>query len=124
MPILIYEILLLGFAAWFNIMLLRGKNLARMAFIALLFLLAPAIFVAWADESGAEVALNMVSIILSLWLVRMMFTEPIKGLFVRRRPSKPVAPNTRGGADALNRPLLRRSHLWRGSPPLRHWPSI
>ena len=83
-PMLIFYILLLGFAPWFNVMLLRRKNWARMAFIALLFLSVPAVFLEWSDQSGAQVALNMVSIILSIWLVRMMFTEPIKGLFVRR----------------------------------------
>ena len=84
MPMLIFYTLLFGFGAWFNVMLLRGKNWARMAFIALLFLAVPAVLLEWSVQSVAEVALNMVSLILSIWLVVLMFIEPIKGLFVRR----------------------------------------
>jgi len=82
-PFLIWDILVLGFGAWFNIMLIRGKNWARMAFIGLLFLCFPALFLQWADQSAAEVALNVVYTILMVWLLRVMFTDPIKGLFVR-----------------------------------------
>jgi hypothetical protein len=78
---LIFSVLILGLAAWFNVMLIRGKNWARMAFIALLFISSPAMFVEWSVQSGAEVAVNFISVVLSIWLVRLMFTDPIKTNF-------------------------------------------
>jgi TIR domain len=78
---LVISVLLLGFAAWFNIMLIRGKNWARMAFLALSVLTLPVVLFEWSTQSGVEIAVNLISIALAIWLVRMMFTDPIRGIF-------------------------------------------
>lgn len=82
--VVIVGTLVLALTAWFNIMLARGRNWARMAYIALAAFSFPAIFVEFSSQSGAEIALNLSGKALTLWLLRMMFTEPIRQIFVRR----------------------------------------
>ena len=81
---LIYFVLLLGVAAWFNIVLVMGKNWARIAYLALSALSIPSIFIDFANQSGTEIAVNMVITVLSLWAIWMMFTNPVKQIFERR----------------------------------------
>jgi hypothetical protein len=78
---LIFAVLLLCLAAWFNVMLTRGRNWARMAYLALLIVSVPAMFVEWSEQSSAETVLNFISLGLSIWLLRLMFTDPIKARF-------------------------------------------
>ena len=81
---LIVYVLLLGAAAWFNIMLLMGRNWARMAYITMAALGIPAIFIDFSTQSGAEIALNMVNTGLTFLAMWMMFTNPVKQIFERR----------------------------------------
>ena len=79
---LISAVLLLGLSAWFNVMLIRGKNWARMAYIALLAASVPAIIVGVKEQSAAEISMNVVGVLLTIWVIRLMFTEPIRRLFM------------------------------------------
>jgi hypothetical protein len=82
-PVLLFAIVFLGFAAWFNVKLLRGKNWARMAFIALFMVTLPAAFIDF-PKSVTEMALDVVSLALSIWIIRLMFSEPVKLIFLKR----------------------------------------
>ncbi|HEY5704609.1 MAG TPA: toll/interleukin-1 receptor domain-containing protein [Terrimicrobiaceae bacterium] len=77
------NLLLQGLGAWINVMILRGKNWARIAYVALLAMGLPSAFLSFI-ESGAEIALNFVGIFLSVWAIRIMFTAPVKQIFERR----------------------------------------
>jgi hypothetical protein len=83
--VLIIGIPILGFAAWFNIMLLRGKNWARIAY-CFIFTLSLAInLFSLTDKSEAENTLNVISLLLSLWVFRIIFTEPVKQIYISSR---------------------------------------
>jgi hypothetical protein len=82
--LLFFWILILGIAAWFNVMLLRGKNWARMAYIVLFALGLPLAFTESSDNSGAELALYVVSIGITVWVIRIVFTEPVKQIYLRK----------------------------------------
>ena len=85
---LIVAVLLLGSAAWFNVMLTRGRNWARMAFTVLMLVSVPAIFFEWPKQSGAEISIGLVSVGLSVWLLKIMFTDPIKAIFLEPRSAR------------------------------------
>jgi hypothetical protein len=80
---LLLTVLVFGVSAWFNVMLLRGKNWARMAAIALFALAIPALLsYGIEDQSWTQISLEGVSVLLNLWLFRLMFTDPIRRLFM------------------------------------------
>jgi hypothetical protein len=79
--VLINLTLILGILAWFNIMLLRGKNWARMAYIVIFSLSLSATLTGLSTISVAENVLNIVSLVLSLWILRIAFTMPVKQIF-------------------------------------------
>lgn len=81
--LLIFDVLLLGFSAWFIIMLSRGRNWARLAYLVLCILSVPILFLP--DQSGAEIALNLVGMALSLWILRAMFWSPLRAHFAGGR---------------------------------------
>jgi len=70
-------ILYIIFAAWFNVMLLRGKNWARILYTIMI----PISFLSLSDQSDAQVVLNAVYYSFAIWLIRLMFTAPIKSIF-------------------------------------------
>ena len=80
---MVFNVLLQGLGAWINVMILRGKNWARIAYVALLAMALPSAFLSFI-QSGAEIALNFVGILLSVWAIRIMFTDPVKQIFERR----------------------------------------
>ncbi len=80
---LLLSILVFGVSAWFNVMLLRGKNWARMAAIGLFALAIPALLSFGIEgQSWTQISLECVSVLLNLWLFRLMFTDPIRRLFM------------------------------------------
>jgi hypothetical protein len=81
---LAFAIVVAGFTAWFNVMLLRGRRWSRIAYLAMMALAVPSIFVSAATQSGAEIALGVVQLALGFWALKIMFTEPIGGMFRKR----------------------------------------
>ena len=51
--------------------------------MALALVLIVCSLIEWADQSAAELALNVAALGLAAWLIRAMFTEPIKRIFDR-----------------------------------------
>jgi hypothetical protein len=79
-----FAIVVAGFTAWFNVMLLRGRRWSRIAYLAMMALAVPSIFVSAATQSGAEIALGVVQLALGFWALKIMFTQPIGGMFRKR----------------------------------------
>lgn len=88
---LVVNALLFGLGAWIIVVLPRGKNWARIAYAALLAVTYPLGFLGFAlgflpggiVPSGAEFALTVVGFVLSVWAIRIMFTDPVKQIFKR-----------------------------------------
>ena len=77
-------VVVIGLDAWFLVSLMRGRNWARMANIAWTITTLPGNFVDLPSQSSREIALNVVSYSLAVWIIRMTFSEPIRQLY--RRP--------------------------------------
>lgn len=71
-------------SAWLNVMLLKGKNWVRMAYLVMLIIFSPGIFFEWAEQSGAEHAMNFIALGLDVWLAKLMFTSPINTIFLKK----------------------------------------
>lgn len=81
--LIITDILVMAFSVWLNLMLIRGKNWARLTYLVLMILVSPALFFVLSEQSGAEITVNILGLLLSVWLLRVMFSEPIKRKFMR-----------------------------------------
>lgn len=87
--VIVVSLLLFGFWTFVNLKVLRGRKWARLAFVALGGFVALSAFevVLFNRLHGAlyvaQVALYVVTIILYVWAVRTMFTEPVRRWFLR-----------------------------------------
>lgn len=81
--LLVFGIVVFALGAWLNLMIIRGKTWARIWPMTLVLVLVACSLIEWADQSAAELALNVAALGLAAWLIRAMFTEPIKRIFVR-----------------------------------------
>lgn len=80
--LLVVGVVVLAIATWFNIMLLRGRNWARLAFAVLFIISIPTLFIDWNERTAVQLTLDAVFTVLSIWLIRLMFTEPLRRLFL------------------------------------------
>ena len=69
---------------WLYVKILQGRNWARMVYVAITLLTAPYPLFEWREQMALELATNVFSSALSLWLVRVMFTDPIRRMFAVR----------------------------------------
>ena len=79
-----FDVALIGFSAWFNVMLTRGRRWSRSAFLAMMGLALPSIFISANTQSAAQTALGVVQIALGLWALKMMFSLPLNTLYMKR----------------------------------------
>jgi hypothetical protein len=77
-------LLLIGFAAWFNVMLLRGKNWARTVYFVFFVLGLSNYLFELQNYSSTENILNSASFMLSLLILYIMFTEPVKQFYLTK----------------------------------------
>lgn len=84
MRMLVLDIVQLGFYAWLLVMLLRGKNWARIAVTALCVTIPVGLIIDFSHRSGAEIALNVVNGAVAVWIIRRMFSEPVRQIFLKR----------------------------------------
>ena len=82
--VVVFGVLYFGLAAWFNVMLTRGKNWARMANLALGVLSIPGLFATLGSLSSTEVVINVIGVVLWGWVLWLMFTDPLKRIFMKR----------------------------------------
>ena len=64
-----------------NIMLLSGKNWARITYTTLVAVCVPLFFLGVHEQSSADKALNIATTLLEIWAICMMFTHPVKSNF-------------------------------------------
>ena len=81
---LAYGIALTGFSAWFNVMLTRGRRWARIACLTMMGLAFPSVAVPLSTQSAGQTALGVVLLAFSLWALKIMFSQPINALFMKR----------------------------------------
>lgn len=75
--------LLYGFAAWLNVLLLRGRNWVRIFWVVSMLAWIPP-FMDWSALTGPHLYLAVVEVALFLWTIYVMFTDPIRQHFARK----------------------------------------
>ena len=81
---LAFDVALIGFSAWFNVMLTRGRRWARIASLTMMGLALPSLVISASTQSLGQTMLGAVQIALGLWALKMMFSLPLNTLYVKR----------------------------------------
>ena len=81
---LAFDVAVIGFSAWFNVMLIRGRRWARIAYLVLMGLAFPSIAISASSQSAGQTMLGVVQLALGLWALKIMFSAPINALFMKR----------------------------------------
>ena len=81
---LAFDVALIGFSAWFNVMLTRGRRWARIASLAMMGLAFPSIAISASTQSLGQTILGVVQLALGLWALKIMFSQPINALYMKR----------------------------------------
>lgn len=80
---LAFDVAVIGFSAWFNLMLIRGRRWARIAYLVMMGLAFPSIAISASSQSAGQTALGVVQLALGLWALKIMFSLPINALFMK-----------------------------------------
>ena len=81
---LAFDVVEIGFSAWFNVMLVRGRRWARIAYLAMMGLAFPSIAILANTQPLGQTMLGVVQIALGLWALKMMFSLPLNTLYMKR----------------------------------------
>lgn len=81
---LAFDVAVIGFSAWFNLMLIRGRRWSRIAYLVMMGLAFPSIAIAASSQSAGQTVLGVVQLALGLWALKIMFSQPINALFMKR----------------------------------------
>ena len=80
---LAFDVAIIGFSAWFNLMLIRGRRWARIAYLVMMGLNFPSIAISASTQSTGQTVLGVVLLALGLWALKIMFSQPINILFMK-----------------------------------------
>ena len=81
---LAFDVAVIGFSAWFNVMLTRGRRWARIAYLVLMGLAFPSIAISASSQSAGQTVLGVVQLALGLWALKIMFSPPLNALYMKR----------------------------------------
>ena len=81
---LAFDVAVIGFSAWFNVMLTRGRRWARIAYLVMMGLDFPLIAISASSQSAGQTMLGAVQLALGLWALKIMFSPPLNALYMKR----------------------------------------
>jgi hypothetical protein len=76
-------VLLFAFAAWLNVLLLRGRNWVRIFWVVSMVAWLPPIM-DWSTVTTPQLYMAIVEIALYVCIIYMMFTDPLRQHFARK----------------------------------------
>ena len=81
---LAFDVAVIGFSAWFNVMLTRGRRWARIAYLVMMGLAVPSIAISASSQSAGQTMLGVVQLALGLWALKIMFSPPLDARYMKR----------------------------------------
>lgn len=75
------------FNIWLHLYMAKLRNWARMGYLVFIITTAPFFLFNIGQKSLINVALDVANVLLALWLLRMMFTDPLRQLFNHANPA-------------------------------------
>ena len=81
---LAFDVAVIGFSVWFNVMLTRGRRWARIAYLVMMGLAVPSIAISASSQSAGQTMLGVVQLALGLWALKIMFSPPLDARYMKR----------------------------------------